>query len=397
MLTPQLNRRALVGTVGAVGSILASAFGSKVWAKLPKDSDIEPRGSIGRFERLGSQSLEGTQDFLTNFRGWVNASLSRAANVRAQEIFKANGHSPTAELPMAEIIRLLENDPTLSASARTWISTQQMMWKTLQDHFHDNGDQYLAEMEVADKSGPGMVELNPGMHIPDYTKHEIHIQPGGYVGDPFAGHIYLYGTANFFVGRNYQDEIQAEYAESLPLPADGKVKRVLDQGCSCGQTAVQIKGRFPDADVWGIDVGGPMVRFAHMRAVDIGANVNFAQRLAEDSKFHDNHFDIVTNNIIFHEVPPHKAQEILNESFRVLRPGGVYYPIDFYTGSPAPKTAYGMYRQWWDHRWNNEVYRLDYAALDFAGAMKKAGFIVNENGPAPGGRGKRNIMGTKPA
>jgi ubiquinone/menaquinone biosynthesis C-methylase UbiE len=393
------DRRTLFGAAAAAGSFVTTAFGKKANAKIAEGKDAQPRGAIGRFERLPSQNLEGTQDFLTNFRGWVNATQSRAADARAKEILKANGYKPDDELPMATIVKMMENDPIVAGSARTWISTQQMMWKTLQDEFHANSEKYLAEMEATDKAGPGTLELNPNMNIPDYAKHEIHIQPGGYVGDPFAGHIYLYGTANFFIGRNYQDEIQKEYASFLPLPKDGKVKRVLDQGCSCGQTAVAIKERFPEAEVWGIDVGGPMVRFAHMRAVDIGADVNFAQRLAEDSKFPDNHFDIVTNNILFHEVSAEKAQEILNESFRITRPGGVFYPIDFYTGSPPPKTAYGQYRQWWDHRWNNEVWRLEYANLDFATAMRKAGYIVDENGPPAGrgGRANRNILGTKPA
>ncbi|MCB2107314.1 MAG: class I SAM-dependent methyltransferase [Rhodobacteraceae bacterium] len=391
------DRRSLFGAAAAAASFIGTAVsGRKASAKIPGNKDVEPRGAIGRFERLPTQNLDGVQDFLTGFRGWVNADLRRAAMARAREVLKANGIDPNSEMPIKDVVALLENDPILATSTRTWLSTQQMMWSTLQDEFHANADKYLAEMEATDNAGPGSLELNPDMEIPDYTAHEIHIQPGGYVGDPFAGHIYLYGTANFFTGRNYQDEIQKEYAKVLPTPADGNVRRVLDQGCSCGQAAVAIKERFPDADVWGIDVGGPMVRFAHMRAVDLGIAVNFAQRLAEDSKFPDNHFDIVTNNIMFHEVTAEKAKEIIKESFRVLRPGGVFYPIDFYTGAPAPKDAYGLYRQWWDHRWNNEVWRLEYANLDFFGAMREAGFEVNEKGPAAG-RARYNVVGTKPA
>ncbi|MDX2224162.1 MAG: class I SAM-dependent methyltransferase [Rhodospirillaceae bacterium] len=392
------DRRTLFGAAATAAAFVGALTGRKTAAAVPDGKDVQPRGAMGRYERLPTQNLDGVQDFLTGFRGWVNGDLSRAAMERAKAVLKANGIDPNAEMPIAEVVALLEKDPILATSTRTWLSTQQMMWKTLQDEFHGNADKYLAEMEAADTKGPGTLELNPDMKIPDYAAHEIHIQPGGYVGDPFAGHIYLYGTANFFTGRNYQDEVQAEYARALPLPKDGKVARILDQGCSCGQTAVAIKERFPDAEVWGIDVGAPMVRYAHMRAVDLGVAVNFAQRLAEDSKFPDHHFDIVTNNIMFHEVPAAKAKEIVKESFRVLRPGGVFYPIDFYTGAPVPKNAYGLYRQWWDHRWNNEVWRLEYAALDFAGAMREAGFIVDEKGPPAGmGRSRNNIMGTKPA
>jgi hypothetical protein len=35
------------------------------------------------------------------------------------------------------------------------------------------------------------------MALPDYTRHEIHIQPGGFVGDEFAGAISLHGFKHF--------------------------------------------------------------------------------------------------------------------------------------------------------------------------------------------------------
>ena len=39
----------------------------------------------------------------------------------------------------------------------------------------------------------------------------------------------------------------------LPTPADGRVRRVLDIGCSAGQSATAFKERFPEAEVWGVD------------------------------------------------------------------------------------------------------------------------------------------------
>ena len=197
--------------------------------------------------------------------------------------------------------------------------------KFLQDYFHDNADKYIAEMEEADNVGPGTLELNPDMELPKYTKHEIHIMPGGYVGDEFAGHIYHYGTNSFYVsvlGDNEQDQIHIGVANRLPLPEDGKVKRILIMGCGPGQMTVALKERFPDAEVWGIDVGGPLVRYGHMRARDLGVDINFAQRLAEDTKFEDGYFDIVTSYIINHELPQEANKAVIAEAYRVTRPGG---------------------------------------------------------------------------
>ncbi len=391
-----LNRRTLFTSTAAAATIAQDTFLGRS-AQAANRLDVEPRGTIGRLERLPRLDLESQHDFITGFRQFVNGEMTRAAEARINALLKAKGLDPASDLPIDTILEHTANDPVIANSARSWLSAQQLSWRTLRNEFHGNKDAYLSEMEAADKSGPGSLELNPGIELPDYTRHEIHIQPGGYVGDPFAGHSYLYGTNNFYTGRNNQDELHITLANVLPLPADGKVIRILEQGTSCGQLAVALKQRFPNAEVWGIDCGGPMVRFAHMRAADLGVEVHFAQRLAEDSKFPDNHFDIITNNIMFHEVSPEGIHAVLKESMRTLRPGGVYFPIDFFTGSPPSKTAFSKFRSWWDSRWNGEPWRLEYAAFDFNGAMLKAGFDVNENGPAARPGSKSNVMGTKRA
>jgi len=398
-----IKRRTLFGASAATASFVSAIFsGRKASARTESSgfdaADLEPRGSIGRLERLPTQHLEAQHDFITGFRTFANGDMARAARKRVADIMREKGMSPVDHLPIKEVLEHVGDDPLLSGYARMWLSAQQINWTTLYEEFHGNADAYLAEMEAADNSGPGSLELNPDMEMPEYTKHEIHIQPGGYVGDDFAGHIYHYGTNNFYEGRNDQDEYHISRAGALPKPADGRVERILDQGCSSGQLSVALKQRFPDAEVWGIDVGGPMVRYAHMRAVDIGIDVRFAQRLAEDSKFPDNHFDVVTNNIMFHEVSPEATIEVLKESFRILRPGGVFYPMDFYTGSEPGKGVFTTFRQWWDSRWNGEPWRLEYAKLGFEGfnqLMRDVGFDVNENGPPSGRRSKRNVVGTK--
>lgn len=113
---------------------------------------------------------------------------------------------------------------------------------------------------------------------------------------------------------------------------------------------------------------------AHMRAVDQGTAVNFAQRLAEDTGFPDGHFDVVASYILHHELPLHVSQQVIKEAYRISRPGGVFYPVDFYTGLLNPPTsAWDKFRWWWTHRWNQEVWYYGYAALDFSGEMAKSG------------------------
>ena len=127
-----------------------------------------------------------------------------------------------------------------------------------------------------------------------------------------------------------------------------------------------------------------------MRARDLGVDINFSQRNAEDTKFPDCYFDIVTSVIINHEMTWEANQRVIAEAYRLTRPGGFYYPIDFKsTGDKG--SAYGQYRRWWDHRWNCEPWTPGFVASDFEGEMERVGFTINrETPPVMFGFGERH-------
>lgn len=393
------DRRTVFQTAAAVGGALATfAGGRTAEAKLPKAADVEPRGTDRRLERLPQLDVESREDFLTRFRIWVNGDVRRAAAKRGDQIMEAKGLDPRADITYEEAVEHIGDDHIVGLSGRAWISAQQLMWKNLQDCFYENADAYLAEMEAADNRGPSKLELNPDMHIPKYCKHEIHMQPGGYVGDPLGGYIYHYGTNNFWEGRNSQDEMDKELADGIPIPADGKVKRILHMGCSAGQLTLRLKERFPDAEVWGVDVGGPMVRYAHMRAVDLGIEANFRQALAEDTGFPDGHFDLVTSFLLFHEVSSEGADAIIKEGHRLLRPGGVFYSRDQRDWEKLPPTtAFQKYQSFWINRWNHEVWQREHRNNDYPKMLSDAGFEIGQPFGDQGTFARAALMGTKPA
>ncbi len=140
-----------------------------------------------------------------------------------------------------------------------------------------------------------------------------------------------------------------------------------------------------------------MVRYAHMRAADLGIDVNFAQRLAEDTKFPDNHFDTVTAFLLFHEVNIQGSVDIIREAHRVLRPGGKFLAVDgsFLVNQPV-KTAANRWRTWWTDQWNSEVFYIPYAEFDYAKEFRTAGLEVGSTpGPSYNG-GREYIIGIKP-
>ena len=381
-----MDRRALFAMTGATAVAAAMRpFAAEAKQAVHEAIALDARGREGQLIRIPSLDVASNQDFLTDVRTWVQSSpegLMRTARRRAVEILEENGLQPDAEIPIPQVVALMEGDPTMMASARAWLATQQLTWAGIKQLFDANTDACLEAMRAAEKKGPGTLEFNSKLDIPDYAKHEIHIMPGGYVGDPLAGYIFHYGTNNFNMGNNNQDEVQVGVANAAPIPKTGKVRRVLEIGCSIGQTTVALKRRFPDAEVWGIDVAGPMLHYAHMRASELGVDVHFQQVLAEATGFPDGYFDMVVSFILLHEVPNVKNTEIMREVARVLRPGGTYYPVDFHTSRPPPKDAYGRFHRWWDHRWNGEVWALEHIDYDLPADLERFGMNVTLKGPA---------------
>ena len=397
------DRRTLFSAVAA-GSAAVSQFvtGRTAEAAVPSfKGDVEPRGTDQRLERVHGLDVESQQDFLTGFRTFSGRGFREVTLRRFDQLFRDAGLDPYSDPSMDTIHDVVSDDLVIGSQVRTWVSMQQMTWSTVRELFYRDPEKYLAELEAADKAGPGTLELHPDMDLPDHVKHEIHIMPGGYVGDPLGGYVFHYGTNNFYGGRNDHDEIHIGLANSVPVPETPqpgeRPLRILEVGCTIGQMTTALKERFPDAEVWGIDAGGPMLRYGHMRAADMGIDVNFAQRLAEDTKFEDGYFDIVTSYILHHEMPADISRQTVQESFRILRPGGVFFPIDFYTGKNKPSvSAHQKFRHYWDMRWNNEVWWDEYENLDLLAEMKSAGFEASEDGP-PAWIGPNNLIGIKPA
>ncbi len=396
-----IDRRTLFGATAAVGSVLGAVFGTRgaqaktnfTTKNLAPPGDVEKRGAKGRLERLPDLDLESKWDFFTGFRNF-HKQFTPIASKRVDRILEARGMDRKTEMTIEEAVKLVEDDLLVQTSGRTWVSNQFMTWKIIKDYFHAHADEYLAEYEAADKDGPGTLDLNPDLDIPDYARREFHIQPGGYVGDPFAGHIFHYGSLSFTagnrLGQNLQDELQNGIADRMPLPRDGKVRRILDMGCGTGRYTMGLKERFPDAEVWGIDVAGPLLRYAHMRGRDLDIAVHWSQQSAEETNFEDGYFDIVTSYIINHEITSEGNKKIVAEAYRLTRPGGYYYPIDFRTRGDKGR-AYQQYRRWWDHRWNEEPWSPEFVAYDFEGEIEKAGFTINrETKPVMSGWGARH-------
>ena len=322
---------------------------------------------------LASREDESYLDFVESLRSFVLDGMQFDQQLATRTRHLEDTSEPPEE--RLEKVREIAGDmPVARVRDRLMRSQQEMKWRRIVSSLDARRDIHLDRLEAAEGRGPAQLELNPDFEQPEYANVHFHLQPDGYHKDPLAGFRYHYGTKVFFVGGNDKDQLHASLVNNhLPLPADGRVERILDLACSVGQSTTALKQRFPQADVTGIDHSEPMLRCAHHRAVELGIDVCFAQRLVENTGYDDDSFDMVFSFILFHEIPMRIIRETLAEVNRVLRPGGMFAVYDFMMASGM--TPAQLYHRHFDSRHNGEAYGDDFCYTDFDGLLKEFGFV----------------------
>ena len=122
-----MNRRTLLTGSAAIATVATAAAATPAFAAQPNGAFRldAPRGREGIFRRLPSLDVQSNQEFLTDIRAFAQGgrgNMTQVARMRVRELLKEAGYGARAELPMDEVIALVENDPTVMASARLWLS-----------------------------------------------------------------------------------------------------------------------------------------------------------------------------------------------------------------------------------------------------------------------------------
>lgn len=116
--------------------------------------------------------------------------------------------------------------------------------------------------------------------------------------------------------------------ESLVNAIQGAPHSLLDLGCGTGTTTCMLKRQFPNASVTGLDLSPQMLVVADRKAQEAKFDITFLHGNAMTTGLADASFDVVCATLLFHETPPAVAKTILQESFRLLRPGGQMLVLD---------------------------------------------------------------------
>ncbi|HMQ09008.1 MAG TPA: class I SAM-dependent methyltransferase, partial [Saprospiraceae bacterium] len=155
---------------------------------------------------------------------------------------------------------------------------------------------------------------------------------------------------------------------------DFNPEKILDIGCGLGHNVLPIAEAYPNAIVYAIDTGVPMLRYGHARAQDLNSkNVVFMQMDAAHLKFDDNSFDWVQTTMFLHETAGKSIYTIMKEIYRVLKPGGITLHIE----QPQYTEDMDVYEQFirdWDAFYNNEPFWSKMHDIDPKELLVSAGF-----------------------
>ena len=329
------------------------------------------------------------QEFAKGLKGFIQSGLlpglGPVFKARAAKKFeREHGRAPANR---HDIRKAMLPDPYFQHYAATNRIAQELIW----DSVIDTIDRQLPEIEALAKAlsaqNPAPLETRADFPTPRYvTALDIHCMPGGYAeaGDIAAGAlydrgVYLYamgymGPTNDDMGRSVANYIRRTMPGFAP-------RRILDMGCTVGHSTLPFKEAFPDAEVIGIDVAGPQLRYAHARAAGLGHDVGFMQRDASATGFADGSFDLIVSHILLHETSGKAMPAIIRECHRLLKPGGLMIHADLPPFDLMdPFTQFILDNETW---YNNEPFWGAMREIDQIALAKAAGFADPRFDTAP--------------
>ncbi|MBD1852374.1 class I SAM-dependent methyltransferase [Leptolyngbya sp. FACHB-711] len=162
----------------------------------------------------------------------------------------------------------------------------------------------------------------PAVAYPDYYQSQnFHGIKGGYLT---VGAAVTYDPITHYVLPPNEEWVRQGLIDRVCC----RPHRILDLGCGTGSTTLLLKQAFPQADVIGLDLSPYMLVVADDRTQQAGLKITYQQGNAEHTGFPDASFDLVTASLLFHETPPIVSCAILQECFRLLKPGGEVLILD---------------------------------------------------------------------
>jgi ubiquinone/menaquinone biosynthesis C-methylase UbiE len=210
---------------------------------------------------------------------------------------------------------------------------------------------------------------------PSYYLQNFHHQTDGYLSD-FSANLYdlqveiLFGGSADVMRRRILDPLKQGLKAFAEVPA--RQIRVLDVACGTGRTLKLIRAALPQASLFGTDLSPAYLRKANqLLSENPGELPQLLQANAEELPYLDNYFPAVTCVFLFHELPAAVRQQVIEQCFRVTKPGGVFIICDSIQMSDSAELEWAMENF---HETFHEPYYKHYTTDNLVERLEKAGF-----------------------
>ena len=166
-----------------------------------------------------------------------------------------------------------------------------------------------------------------------------------------AWSIYAHCKFSYNGNRQLSKAIVEGTAKYITLPEGGIG---LDVGCGSGALTIACakrnpQGRMVGIDRWGMEYASFSQQLCEDNSDSEGVqNTEFHQGDACKLDYPDEYFDAVTSNYVYHNITGVNKQELLRETLRVLKKGGIFAIHDIMS-----KARYGDMQQFINELYNN--------------------------------------------
>jgi ubiquinone/menaquinone biosynthesis C-methylase UbiE len=208
---------------------------------------------------------------------------------------------------------------------------------------------------------------------PSYYLQNFHYQSDGYLSD-MSANLYDLQVELLFSGTAdpMRRRVLAPLKQNLKIfeSVTPEQVRILDVACGTGRTLKMIQASLPQASLYGIDLSPAYLRKANELLSQIpGELPQLLQANAEELPYSNNYFHAVTSVFMFHELPAAVRQTVIEQCFRVIKPGGVFIICDSVQSGEFPEAMFHNFTAEF-----HEPYFKHYIADNLVTRLEKAGF-----------------------
>ncbi|MBA0574871.1 hypothetical protein Golob_024292 [Gossypium lobatum] len=169
--------------------------------------------------------------------------------------------------------------------------------------------------------------------------------------------------------------VQAIKQHHMKHSGNVTIQNIVDIGCSVGLSTRFLADEFPSAKVTGLDLSPYFLSVAQYKEKKRPPRKNpirWIHAAGENTGLPSKSFDLVSFSYVFHECPERAIIALVNEAFRLLRPGGTLAITDL---APKSKILQELSPALFTLMKSTEPFLNEYCLTDLEERLREAGFV----------------------